>query len=1009
MPRSSRRSILACLLLAVTAALALASPALADPQPGQARYDAVVRADHPLAYWKLDDSSTTTAADSSGNNFPMTGAGAMTAGAAGPMAGSRAFRFDGGTLSRGYSNTTDNFAVELWARSDRAGEREAVFSNGRVNPTSGCWEGFIMAADSGNASAFDAGPCQRAFATWGPAWSSTTDWHYIVARRAGGVTSLYVDGNLIGTDPNPIVLTGGTVRIGGYEDSRKSNGLGTASESFGPFKGAVSDVAFYGAQNLLPVADIGAHYNAAFGAPTNTTAPSIAMSRIIGPGKTLRAKPGSWVGAGITYDYQWLSCDGDGGGCTPIAGATGSTYTLTDDTAGGTIRVRVTASDTEGAGSPATSAIAAQAADDQTLYSEAVMDASPLAYWKLDDATTTTAADSSGNNFPMAGSGAMTAGVAGPMEGSRAFRFSGGTLSRDYSNYTDNFAVEMWVRSDRVGEREGVFSNGTANARTGCWEGFIVAADTGNASVFDAGPCNQAFATWGPAWSSSTDWHYLVATRAGGVTSLYVDGNLIGTDNHSILLNGGTVRIGGYQDPRKSNGLGTASESFGPFKGAIADVAWYGHPLTTAQIGAHYDAGHGVPANGARPTITPATTPHVGDTLTAHNGTWAGDAPLAYAYQWQSCDTGTCTAIKGATQSTYTPVSADVGKTIDVVVTVSNGLGATSATSAQTVPVRIAIPQNTEAPAVTGDAVDYGTLTSTTGTWTSAGPVVYARQWRRCDASGDGCSDIGGATGETYRLTRFDIGYTVRVAVTATNDGGSATATSAAGALVRAAPPVSDTLPVIDGAPGLGATLTASAGTWTGTVPMTYTYQWRRCDGAGSACVDIDGATSDSYIMTAADDQHALRVAVTATNAGGAAAATSTATAAADAIAPVLTLAGDLPFWNGSQLPIAGGYTLDYGATDTGGSGVVRLQATVDGVTVDDTTQACPAGGCLMGSGFWIDTADYADGVHTARVTATDAAGNRTTHTVTWRNPAAAEAGVTAPAASPSVFLSDAV
>ena len=39
-----------------------------------------------------------------------------------------------------------------------------------------------------------------------------------------------------------------------------------------------------------------------------------------------------------------------------------------------------------------------------------------------------------------------------------------------------------------------------------------------------------------------------------------------------------------------------------------------------------------------------------------------------------------------------------------------------------------------------------------------------------------------------------------------------------------------------------GRTLTADDGTWSGTTPVDFTYQWQRCDADGTNCVDITGA-----------------------------------------------------------------------------------------------------------------------------------------------------------------------
>jgi hypothetical protein len=57
----------------------------------------------------------------------------------------------------------------------------------------------------------------------------------------------------------------------------------------------------------------------------------------------------------------------------------------------------------------------------------------------------------------------------------------------------------------------------------------------------------------------------------------------------------------------------------------------------------------------------------------------------------------------------------------------------------------------------------------------------------------------------------------------------------------------------------------------------SFTYQWRRCDAAG-VCPDIPGATSQTYVVTAADSRTALRVHVVATNAAGPSGSISPAT-----------------------------------------------------------------------------------------------------------------------------------
>jgi hypothetical protein len=93
-------------------------------------------------------------------------------------------------------------------------------------------------------------------------------------------------------------------------------------------------------------------------------------------------------------------------------------------------------------------------------------------------------------------------------------------------------------------------------------------------------------------------------------------------------------------------------------------------------------------------------------------------------------------------------------------------------------------PTNTAAPSIAGTAQTGQTLTAANGTWTSDTTPTYGYQWERCDALGNSCIAINGATGQTYVVQSADEGKTLRVAVTAKNASGSASATSSQTAVV---------------------------------------------------------------------------------------------------------------------------------------------------------------------------------------------------------------------------------
>jgi hypothetical protein len=76
-------------------------------------------------------------------------------------------------------------------------------------------------------------------------------------------------------------------------------------------------------------------------------------------------------------------------------------------------------------------------------------------------------------------------------------------------------------------------------------------------------------------------------------------------------------------------------------------------------------------------------------------------------------------------------------------------------------------------------------LTSDDGSWTG-NPTSFAFQWQHCEADNiASCFDIPGASGKTYTARAADVGYRLRVEVTAKNANGSGIATSATSAVIR--------------------------------------------------------------------------------------------------------------------------------------------------------------------------------------------------------------------------------
>lgn len=276
------------------------------------------------------------------------------------------------------------------------------------------------------------------------------------------------------------------------------------------------------------------------------------------------------------------------------------------------------------------------------------------------------------------------------------------------------------------------------------------------------------------------------------------------------------------------------------------------------------------PVNTAQPVVTPFA-PVVGQTVTATGDMWT-NSPTSFAYQWYSCVPTTCTAIPAATGPSYTVAPTDLGHTLRVDVTATNADGTAMVSAASAVVVEFA-PAFVSGPSITGNAVQGQTLAEVHGMWANL-PASFSLQWYDCDPAGTNCAPIGGATGQTYVLGAGDVGHTIKVTEVAANVLGSAGPAGSAPTAVVVPPPVrpaNTAAPKISGKTVVGGTLACATGTWTGTPPITYSYQW-----LGDANL-ISGATGSSYTVAPTDLAQAIACKVTATNAAGSTSATSSA------------------------------------------------------------------------------------------------------------------------------------
>jgi hypothetical protein len=217
-----------------------------------------------------------------------------------------------------------------------------------------------------------------------------------------------------------------------------------------------------------------------------------------------------------------------------------------------------------------------------------------------------------------------------------------------------------------------------------------------------------------------------------------------------------------------------------------------------------------------------------------------------------------------------------------------------------------AAPTNTAEPRISGTAIEGRGLRASRGTWAGSGPITYRYQWFRCDQNAANCAEILNETRTTYRLATGDVGTRTRVRITASNASGTGTATSNATAVVRAAAvsgaPKLTKPPVISGTLAANETLHSTAGEWTGAQPITFAFQWFRCDAQGNNCLTLPDAADDAYGVRDGDIGHALRVRVTARNAEG---GTSAFSAPSGVVQPAAGPVGAIKLPNGeTSVPV---------------------------------------------------------------------------------------------------------
>ena len=507
------------------------------------------------------------------------------------------------------------------------------------------------------------------------------------------------------------------------------------------------------------------------GAPTGLTATASGTTAI----DLSWSAPGSTGGSAITGYKIEVSPNGTSGWTDQVADttSTATTYAHTGLAAGDTRHYRVSAINTNGAGTAS----------------------------NVDSATTGTSVPGAPTGLTATASGTTAINLSWSAPGS-----TGGSAITGYKIEVSPNGTSGWT--DQVADTT---STATTYAHTG-----LAAGDTRHYRV-------SAINTNGAGTASNVDSATTGTSVPGAPTGLAATASGTTAINLSWSAPGSTggSAITGYKIEVSPNGTSGWTDQVAD---TTSTATTYAHTGLAAGDTRHYrvsaintngagtasnvdsaTTGTNTPATGA-PTITGRA--QVGQTLPA--GTRAimdadGLTSVSYTYQWIRVDGGTETNISGATASTYTLVAADQGTMIKVRVSFTDDASnAETLTSAATRAVLAAAnPPATGAPTIAGTAQVGQTLTAVTTAIMDANGlnnVSYTYQWIRV-ATDNTETNIASATASTYTLVAADQGTTIKVKVSFTDDASNAeTLTSAATAAVTVSAPPDTTPPTLTSA-----------------------------------------------------------------------------------------------------------------------------------------------------------------------------------------------------------------
>ncbi len=368
--------------------------------------------------------------------------------------------------------------------------------------------------------------------------------------------------------------------------------------------------------------------------PSSSAPPLVAD--VIQQGKQLTGVTGSWSGSGaIRYAFQWYRCDATGSHCRSIRGATGATYTQVAKDVGQTIGFGVRATDAVGATSAYASLVGPVAAADGTLVSagQPTISGLPTQGQTLQVSTGgwTVPATSFGYQWQRCNA-----------NGRACVAIPGATGATYAATAADlGHALLAVVRATAGSATQDAFSVATRAIATA--PGPANTTPPGVAGTIQQG--KQLTGTPG-VWSGSGTIAYAYQwyrCDAAGAHCKSIHGATAATYTQVAKDVGQTLGLA----VRATDVTGTTTA----FASLIGLVPGAGATFVTT----------------AQPSIAAAA--RQGERLQVSNGAW-NRTPTSFSYQWQRCNANrrVCSAIAGATASTYDVTASDAGFTLAALV-----------------------------------------------------------------------------------------------------------------------------------------------------------------------------------------------------------------------------------------------------------------------------------------------------------------------------------------------------